>query len=332
MRHAPVEGRSAHGHCSHATPAESGPRGGAGQEDLHALPAPHTHSVSGMEGHRPRQRKALFWSLILTVLMMIGEVIAGIWTGSLMLLSDAIHMFSHAISLTVSWVAIWIACKPLTARAHYGNFRFEILASLFNGCGLLVLCSWILFESVERVLSPLEVASGELIAVALIGLLVNIATAWILSRSGAEDLNTKSALLHMLGDLLSSVVIVLGGIVLWFTDWVWLDPLLSGLVACLVGWWGIGLVRASASILLERTPKGVRLEEGENVMQSAAPGIREVHDQHIWEITSGYVCLTAHVVVDDSRLSETDAVRSALCEALWTRYQVVHVTLQLEAA
>lgn len=330
--HGPV-GDGHHGHSyghshshGHGGGNSVGPRPHAG----HAHPAPHTHSVTGMEAHRPRQRRALVLSLVITVVVMAGEILGGLLTGSLMLLSDAAHMGSHAVSLAVSYLAIWMAARPRTARSHYGLYRTEILASLFNGVGLFLLTGWILFESFERFSSPVPILGPEMIAVAIVGLAANIATAWILARSGAEDLNTKSALMHMLGDLFSSVVIVVGGVVLTMTDWYWLDPLLSALVGLVILWWGYGLVRSSCSILLERAPEGVEPEDVAQTM-SAEPGVREVHDLHVWEITSGYVCLTAHVVVDDAKVSETQKLREAICERLWERFQVAHVTLQLEA-
>jgi cobalt-zinc-cadmium efflux system protein len=284
-----------------------------------------------VEGHRPRQRRALAISMVLTVAAMVAEFVTGTLTGSLMLLSDAVHMLGHVVSLAISYLAIWMAARPRTARSHYGLFRSEILASLLNGLGLLVLSGVIAFEAVERLQEPIPVQGMEMIVVAVIGLGVNIVTAWILSRSGAEDLNTRSALLHMMGDLFSSVVIVIGGIVLIWTGWMWVDPLLSLLVALVILWWSVGLLRSSCSILLERSPEGLEPEEVLAAMRDE-PGVKEVHDLHVWEITSGYICLTAHVVVEDRPVSETDALREALCDSLWNRYRVAHVTLQLEAS
>ncbi len=296
----------------------------------HLHPAPHTHSVSGVEGHRPRQRRALLLSMGLTLVMMVVEFVGGLLFGSLMLLSDAVHMLSHAVSLGVSYLAITMAARPRTERSHYGLFRSEILGSLVNGLGMFLLSGWIIVEAIERLGDPIHVSGVQMVAIATIGLAVNAVTVWILARSGAEDLNTRSALLHMLGDLFSSVVIVAGGLVLILTGWTWLDPALSMLVAVLVLWWGIGLVRDSCSILLERAPRGVDPHVVKEAM-SAEPGVRDVHDLHVWEITSGYICLTAHVVVDDARVSETDPLRKALCELLWHRFRVAHVTLQMEA-
>jgi cobalt-zinc-cadmium efflux system protein len=269
--------------------------------------------------------------MVLTIVTMVAELVGGAWTGSLMLLSDAVHMLSHAVSLGISYLAIWMATRPRTARSHYGLYRSEILASLLNGLGLLALSGIIVYESIERLQDPVSIRGVEMIAVAAVGLVVNVITAWILARSGAEDLNTRSAFLHMLGDLFSSAAIVVGGIVLIGTGWFWLDPLLSMLIALVILWWAVGLLRSSCSILLERAPEGVEPDEVLAAMH-AEPGVKEVHDLHVWEITSGYICLTAHVVVEDRRVSETHDLRDALCHCLWTRFRVAHVTLQLEAS
>jgi cobalt-zinc-cadmium efflux system protein len=282
-----------------------------------------------VDAHRPAQRRALVWCLGITFVATLGEAVGGWLTGSLMLLSDAVHMFSHSVALGVSYVAIVMANQPRTARSHFGLFRSEILASLFNALGLFALTGWIVYESVERLQSPVLVAGPAMVVVAIIGLLVNVATAWILGRSGAEDLNTRSALLHMRGDMFSSVVIVVGGVVLIQTGWTWIDPALSLVVAVVILWWAVGLLRTSCSILLERAPEGVEPDDVRAAMYDA-PEVRGVHDMHIWEITSGYVCVTAHVVVDDVRVSETTRLRESICDLLWERFRVAHVTLQIE--
>jgi len=314
--HAPVGEPSLHSH---------GPGGGScsNSTDLEAPIAARPP--------RAKQQKALAWCIGLTLVTMIAEIVGGLVSGSLMLLSDAAHMLSHLVALSVSWFAIRMGSRPRTARSHYGLYRAEILASFINAVGLLVLSGWIVFESIERFQSPVEVQGKAMIAVAILGLVVNLITAKILSDAGAEDLNTKSALLHMLGDLFSSVVIVVGGLVLLQTGWNWIDPALSIAVALVILWWGIGLLRSSTSILLERAPECLEPAEVQRTLE-AHEGVHEVHDLHVWEITSGYICLTAHVVLQqDARLSESMAVRDELNDLLWSRYRVAHVTLQLEA-
>jgi len=186
--------------------------------------AHHAHAFSV---HRPHQRRALLLCVLLTAAMMLVEFIAGWATGSLMLMSDAIHMLSHATALGISFLAIVLARRTPSEELPFGLCRIEILAALLNGVGLAGFSLWIMYEGALRMLHPVAILGPAMTAVALIGLAVNLATAVILRRSGLEDLNTKSAFLHMLADTFSSVATVVGGLVLSFTDWVLIDPLLS---------------------------------------------------------------------------------------------------------
>lgn len=313
--------------CSpHHSPLE-----GAGCEHGdHDHDAGHLHVVRGAAAHRPRQRRALVLCIALTLAMMVGEILAGFWTGSLMLLSDAAHMASHAIALFVSYVALRLATAEYRGRSHYGLYRTEILGAFVNGIGVLVLTAFIAWEAIERLADPPGIAAAEMTAVAALGLVVNLVTAVILGRAGAEDLNTRSAFVHMLGDTLSSVAIVAGGAVLWATDWTWIDPALSILVAVVILVWGVGLVRRSVSILLELAPPDADPAEVRRALVDGVPEVVDVHDLHVWEITSGYRCLTAHVVVEDRPVSETGPIHASVERIARERFRVGHVTLQLE--
>jgi cobalt-zinc-cadmium efflux system protein len=249
-----------------------------------------------------------------------------------MLLSDAAHMLSHALALGVSYVALRLAGRSASERSHFGFYRAEILGAFLNGVGLFVLTGWIVYEAIRRFLEPVQVPAVEMTVVAVLGLAVNLATAWILVRAGAQDLNTRSALLHMLGDTVSSVAIVAGGLFLWATGAAWIDPLLSLVVAGMILLWSAGLLRQSAGILLELAPRGIDADEVRHAILGHVPGVLDVHDVHVWEITSGYVCLTAHLVVDDGLLSATQDVRERTCALVRKRFRVAHATLQVEAA
>jgi cobalt-zinc-cadmium efflux system protein len=168
--------------------------------------------------------------------------------------------------------------------------------------------------------------------IALFGLVVNLWTAVVLARAGAEDLNTRSAFVHMLGDTVSSVAIVVGGLFVWRYGWLWVDPALSVGVACIVGWWGLRLIRESTRILLELMPHGLDPGELTGAILETVPEASELHDLHVWEITSGYVCLTAHLVVEDGTISERARIHEDVAELLRRRFGVGHVTLQLEPA
>ncbi len=287
----------------------------------------HTHKISV---HRPQQRRALLICVLLTAVMMVVEFIAGYLTGSLMLVSDAIHMLSHATALGVSLLALILAQKKTSEHLPFGLYRVEILAALFNGIGLAGFSVWIVYEGIFRILNPVAILGPELTAVALIGLAVNLITALILQRSGLEDLNTKSAFLHMLADTFSSIAIVIGGVVILFTDWMIVDPILSIFVAVLVGRWSWGLLRDSVLILLEKKPDHLSISEIQAKLREEFPEIRDVHDIHIWEVTSQFICLSAHLVFDDMKLSATHNIRLNVMEYLRNHFGIAHAVIQVE--
>jgi cobalt-zinc-cadmium efflux system protein len=291
----------------------------------------HVHRVAPGQ-HRPRQRAALLLCIVLTTAMMVVEVLGSYWTGSLMLLSDAAHMLSHSLALFVSYFALRLASARMGPRSHFGFYRAEVLGAFVNGIGVLLFTAWIVWEAVERIYAPVEIRGAEMTAIAVLGLLVNLATAWILHRAGTEDLNTRSAFVHMLGDTVSSVAIVAGGGLLWLTGWQPVDVLLSLGVAAVVLLWGVRLLRESAGVLMEMSPPGVDLAELRSAVVDGVPVVQDLHDVHFWEITSGYRCLTAHVVVRETTLQGAAAAREQVSELLRSRYGVRHATLQMEEA
>jgi cobalt-zinc-cadmium efflux system protein len=313
--HAPISAGQSYGHHHHD-----------GHHDDHH----HDFNYYSLAAHRPRQRRALLISIVLTGLMMVIEFAAGWMTGSLMLTSDAVHMLSHAAALGVSLMAIMLARRQLGDHLPFGLYRVEVLAALVNGLSLAGLSLWIIYEAVTRLLRPINVSSRELIVVAALGLAVNAVTAIILFRAGYEDLNTRGALLHMLADGFSSVVIVAGAIVMAYTGWVFIDPILSIVVSLIIGKWSWGLLRDSSLILLERKPDHVNLAEIERELLGEFLEIRDVHDLHVWEITTHFLCLSAHIVLDDLRLSETRRVRAAVIEYLRRRFGIAHAVIQFE--
>ncbi len=280
--------------------------------------------------HRPHQRRALFVCVLLTATMMVVEFAAGLLTGSLMLLSDAIHMLSHASALGISFLALILAQRATGDELPFGFYRVEILAALFNGIGLAGFSLWIIYEGILRLLHPVAILGPAMTAVALVGLAVNLATAVILGKSGLEDLNTKSAFLHMLADTFSSVAIVAGGIIISLTDWVIVDPLLSLVVAGVVVKWSWGLLRDSTLVLLERKPDHLNWKDVQEKLRQEFPEVKNVHDPHIWEITSQLTCLSAHMVLDDVKLSEAQRIRARVAEYLKYQFGIGHVVIQLE--
>lgn len=289
----------------------------------------HRHSHA-LDAHRPEQRKAFFLCILLTSVMMLVEFTAGILFSSLMLVSDAIHMLSHASALGISFLAVVLANKKTGKQFSFGLYRAEILAAFLNGIGLAGFSFWIIYTAVVRMLNPLHVMGTEVTVVATLGLLVNLTTAVILHKSGTEDLNTKSAFLHMLADTFSSVAIVIGGVIIRLTGRDIIDPLLAMVVAAVVGKWSWDLLRDSTLILLERKPAHIEINEIERKLKSEVREIKDVHDIHIWEITSQFICLSAHVILDDVPLSQTEKLRLKVKDVLREHFGIGHTVLQLE--
>ena len=314
--------------CRHAhepllkTPEEHGMEDGGSENE-----APHTHTFAV---HRPHQRRALLFCVLLTATMMVVEFVAGWVTGSLMLMSDAIHMLSHATALGISFLAVVLARRTPSDELPFGLYRIEILAAFLNGVGLAGFSLWIVYEGILRLLHPVAIPGPTMTAVALIGLTVNLATAVILRKSGVEDLNTKSAFFHMLADTFSSVAIVVGGVVLSLTHWTVIDPVLSLLVAGVVVKWAWGLLRDSVLVLLERMPPHLDWHILQEQLMQKFPEIKNVHDPHVWEITSQLTCLSAHLVLDDVPLSEAHRLQVRITEYLRRQFGIGHVVLQVE--
>jgi len=262
--------------------------------------------------------------------MMVVEFVAGSLTGSLMLVSDAIHMLSHATALGISFLAILLAQRGTGDELPFGLYRVEILAALLNGIGLAGFSLWIIYEGILRILHPVAILGPAMTAVACVGLAVNLATAVILRRSGLEDLNTKSAFLHMLADTFSSVAIVVGGIIISLTDWALVDPLLSLVVAGVVVKWSWDLLRDSTLVLLERKPDHLNWQDVQEKLVQEFPEIKNMHDPHVWEITSQLTCLSAHMVLDDVKLSEAHRIRARVADYLRYQFGIGHIVIQLE--
>lgn len=266
----------------------------------------------------------------ISLLMMGVELVAGWWTGSLLLISDGVHMLSHVIALGISLLAFHLAARPCSDQLPFGLYRIEVLAALVNGLGLVCLCFWILHEGIERLFHPVPISSVELLVVAVAGLLVNAITIVLLWRAGVEDLNTRGAWLHLLADGISSIFVVMGGVVLHLSGWRAIDPLLSMMVALFVGKWAWDLIREATTILLERKPVEIDLRRLETRLREVFPDVHQVHDLHVWEITSHYICLSMHCVLDDLRLSETTPLQRQMAFFLRHEFGIGHTVIQFE--
>lgn len=279
---------------------------------------------------RQKERSRLTAAMVVTALGMLLEFFGGLWTGSLALLSDAAHMFSHLFSLGISFVAIWLAQREADEVRSYGLYRAEILAALFNGATLVLIVAWIVFDAVRRFIHPTPVATNEMMVIAGIGLAVNLAAAWMLKDVSGHDLNVKSAFFHLLSDTLSSVGILIAGALILWTGNVWFDPLASLLIALLILRWGIQLIREAVHILLESTPKHLSAETISAAIRQEIPAIHNLHHIHVWELTSKVCALTAHVVIADCTISASENIRRQINQLLASQFHITHTNLQFE--
>ena len=278
-----------------------------------------------------KHSKRLAIALAMTATYMVAEIIGGLITGSLALLADAAHMATDVAGLSLALLAIRFAARPATPQKTYGFLRMEVLSALTNAVILLLLTIYIIYEAYQRFLAPPEVLSGPMLIVALIGLAVNLVSMWLLIGGSKESLNVKGAYFEVLGDMLGSVGVIAASLIIMFTGWQLADPLIGAGIGLFIVPRTWILLKQATNILMESTPANVDVEKMTASLGSI-PGVKAVHDLHVWTITSGYVCLTAHVVVEDGPVSETERLRQDLCELLWRRYRVSHVTLQLETA
>jgi cobalt-zinc-cadmium efflux system protein len=279
------------------------------------------------ERTRGESRRALVVVLALTATFTVAEVVGGLLTGSLALLADAGHMLSDNLSLGLALFAAWLAGRPATPERSFGYQRAEILAALFNGVTLVAISIWIFIEAYSRLREPPEVLGGWMLAVAALGLLANTAGALILSRSEGENLNVQGALRHVIADALGSVGAIVAALVIVLTGWRYADPLVSVAIGLLILASSWSLLRDSTNILLEATPRGIDAEEVGRRM-AGAEGVVEVHDLHIWTITSGFPALSAHVLV--SQREDCHARRRDLEHLLAHEYGISHTTLQVD--
>lgn len=278
--------------------------------------------------HRGEERRKLILAASLTGTMFIVEGVAGFLTNSLALLSDAGHMLTHLIALLISLGAILFAAKPPTSRKTYGFYRLEILAALFNGITLFLITLWIFSHAYQRIINPEPIASWQMFIVAIIGLFVNLACAYILKTSHGS-LNIKSAFIHMMADTFSSLIVVFGAIIMHYTHWYMLDPTLSILICIIILIWSYQLITDSVDILLEATPKDISLEDVVKSIKQLAE-VEDVHDIHIWTITSDMYAMSTHVCIKDLKVSETRGIMEKINTLVKGKYNIDHTVIQFE--
>jgi cobalt-zinc-cadmium efflux system protein len=287
--------------------------------------AQHSHSHS--HGRAARSRRRLSIVLVLTAVYMLAEAVGGWMTGSLALLADAGHMLTDVAALALALIAVWFGSRPATSSKTFGYYRLEILAALINGVALVVISLLIFYEAYKRWAQPPQVKSGLMILIATGGLVINLICARLLHGDHKDDLNMRGARLHIIGDALGSVGAILAGALMWLYGWYAADPLFSSLIGLLIVWSSWHLIRESTNVLLEGTPAHINHAAVEDAILHTN-GVTNVHDLHIWTITSGRDALSAHVIHVET-ISQAELLKE-LRAKLQDRFGVDHLTIQME--
>jgi cobalt-zinc-cadmium efflux system protein len=278
-------------------------------------------------------------SMILTAVILVAEIVGGYWTGSLALLSDAAHVFTDILALGLSYLALRLSALPADDRHTYGYHRMEVLAALVNGVSLVIIAIEIFTESWQRWQNPQAIKSLETMAIASIGLIVNLIIIFVLGRHGheheegeeeneREDLNIHSAFLHVLGDVAATLGVIVAAGVIWLTGWKWVDPLMSVFIGILILFSSWRVLKSSLHILVEGIPEGLSIEKIGQSMVGVA-GVLNMHDLHVWSLCSGHIALSAHIVTTNQPLADDSKIMAELKSRL-SKFGIEHTTIQFE--
>ena len=275
------------------------------------------------------REKKLLLILVFNVTLMVLEIVGGLISNSLALLSDAGHMLTDSLAVFLSYLAIHWSRRPADHRKTFGYHRAEILVALANGVALLIIAGYIFYEAVLRFFQPQEIKTGILLTIAAIGLAGNLFGLFILKGESHDNLNVRSAFFHILADTLSSVGVIVGGAIIWLTGWYVVDSLIGMLIGGIVLRGAIDLVMESGEILLEATPRDIDIAQ---LRQEVAkiPGVEDLHDIHIWTIGSGRRALSAHVLTDNITTRESQEIACLIRAVLGEKYNITHTTLEME--
>ena len=289
----------------------------------------HHHGDAHTHSHQRHLQKKFKFAVLITFGIFLGELIGGIWSGSLALLSDAVHVMSDVFSLLISWLAIYLSTRPATSSRTYGYHRAEVFAAFVNGVSLIAISCWIFYEAYQRYVSPIEIKVTGMFIVACLGFAGNLLILWHLHGEGHGNLNVRSAMLHVIGDTLSSVAVVVGGAIIFLTGWYPIDALLSFLIGGIILFGAVNVTREAVHILLENSPRNA---DAYTVAQHLCEleAVEDVHDMHIWSLCSNYSALSAHIVIDKNTTLAPDRILEQINTELQTHFGISHTTLQLE--
>lgn len=285
----------------------------------------HVHAHEHGSGSTSR---VLRFALVLTAVYIVLLVLSGVRAHSLALLSEAGHNVSDFLALLLSWVAAYIQERPPSSTKTFGYHRAGVLAAFINASSLVLISLLIFYEAIVRLYKPVAVDARTMMVVAGAGVILNGTIAVMLMRSH-RDLNVRSALIHEVGDTLSTAAVILGGVGIVLTGQAWIDPVLSILIGGMILWSSVGIIRESLNILLEGTPRGIPIKEVEEMLRTI-PGVNNVHDLHIWSLGSERHALSAHVAIDDVPLSESNAIIVQIQSLMAERFHIQHTTIQFE--
>ncbi len=282
--------------------------------------------------YRSARKRKLILSLLITLAVMVIEFAGGLFANSIALISDAVHMFTHSLALLIGLAAIFIAKNnPPCHHKTFGLYRAEILAAFVNGFFLLIFAVALVYESILRLIHPREVLSAQMFVIAFLGLAANLASILILSGSHHRDINIKSIFYHMISDAVSSIGIVVAAIIILFTRWNFLDPLVSIGICILIIYWSAGVLKESAQILLEMVPAGLDIDTLKNDIEANFPDVKNIFHIHIWTITSDILALSCYIQLHDSNklVSQQDALTFKIRTHLYERYKIIESTIQI---
>lgn len=292
---------------------------------MHSHSSPHHNHTVKPDANN--QRKIIF-AAILTFTYMTVEVVGGIWVNSVALIADAMHMLTDSIALMIAWWGFHIAQKPATERMTFGYQRAQILTAFVNGAALLLISAGIVAMAVERMFNPQEVMGAEMFIIAIIGLGINLTVFVMLHSGDQKNLNMRGATLHFMGDTLASVAVITAAIIIYFSGWNIVDPILSILVACIIAFNAIKLTRSAATILLEGVPAGYEIQAIKDDLAERFPFLEQIHHIHLWAIAEQQVMMTMHAKTDLAHIN--DETLFEIKSYLNDHHAVHHVTLQLE--
>ena len=293
----------------------------------------HHHHDGEEDGHQHDHQHHLQgkfrFAILLTTFVFGVELVGGILSNSLALLSDAAHVFSDSLSLIMSWLAIYLSTRPATSSRTYGYHRTEVFAAFINGISLIAISAWIFYEAVQRFIEPEPVKSKEMLVVAIFGFIANMVIVWLFHGEGHKNLNVRSAVLHVIGDALASVGVIVGGVVIYYTSWFIVDPILSCAIGLVVLVGAVRVTKEAVHILLEGSPKHADAQKVAACI-STIDVVKDVHDMHIWSLCSNYLALSTHVSIAEDAGKSSNELRQEINDKLQTQFGIFHTTIQIE--